>query len=257
MGDRGQEAIHAAGRVIEPARGTSIFQPSVSSWSKAPARRVLSVAAVMDVAWTILQPAPCGEQPAEIDDFDAARAQEYSLLAMLLARSPDAATLSRIAKLRGDATPLGLAHLALAQAAGNASAEKIAARVFQPFHWSWARRVASLRIILSHRLSQRAAAGAIARGSPRARHRTRRRTGGSRRITPPFFARSWPGWPAANSSDRRRTAAAVLSRNISPPGSVVSSLIWNEPRRPIFIVMWERSAGSSWRPRQKRSALPA
>jgi TorA maturation chaperone TorD len=133
MGDRGQEAIHAAGRVIEPARGTSISQPYVSSWSKAPARRVLSVAAVMDVAWTILQPAPCGEQPAEIDDVDAARAQEYALLAMLLARAPDAAALGRIAKLCADATPLGLAHMALAQAAGNVGVEKIQREFFNLF----------------------------------------------------------------------------------------------------------------------------
>src|SRR6185312_13605659 len=61
------------------------------------------------------------------------RAQEYSLLAMLLSRSPDAATLSRIAKLRGDTTSLGLAHLALAQAAGNASAERIAGEYYNLF----------------------------------------------------------------------------------------------------------------------------
>jgi TorA maturation chaperone TorD len=93
----------------------------------------LSVAAVMDVAWTILQPAPCGEQPAEIDDVDAARVQEYSLLAMLLARTPDAATLGRIAKLHGDATRLGRAHVALAQAADNASAERIQCEFFKLF----------------------------------------------------------------------------------------------------------------------------
>ena len=133
MGDRGQEAIHAAGRVIEPECRTSISQLFVSSCSTVPTRRVLSVAAVMDVAWTILQPAPCGEQPAEIDDVDAARAQEYALLAMLLARTPDAATLGRIAKLRGDATPLGRAHVALAQAADNASAEKIQREFFNLF----------------------------------------------------------------------------------------------------------------------------
>jgi len=133
MGDRGQEAIHAAGRVIEPARGTSISQSSVSSWSKVPVERVLSVAAVMDVAWTILQPAPHGEQPAEMDDLDAARAREYALLAMLLSRTPDVAALGRIAKLRGDATPLGRARVALAQAADNASAEKIRREFFNLF----------------------------------------------------------------------------------------------------------------------------
>jgi TorA maturation chaperone TorD len=133
MGDRGQEAIHAAGRIIEPECRASISQLFVSSCSTVPTRRVLSVAAVMDVAWTILQSPPCGEQPAEIDDVDAARAQEYALLAMLLARTPDAATLGRITKLRGDATPLGRAHEILAQAAVNASAEKIQREFFNLF----------------------------------------------------------------------------------------------------------------------------
>jgi TorA maturation chaperone TorD len=88
---------------------------------------------VMDLASEILWPEVDHEQPVEIDDVDASRAQEYSLLAMLLSRTPDSGTLSRIAKLRGDATPLGLAHLALAQAAGNASVERIAREYFALF----------------------------------------------------------------------------------------------------------------------------
>jgi TorA maturation chaperone TorD len=88
---------------------------------------------VMDLAGEILWPEVGHEQPVDIDELDAHRAQEYSLLAMLLSGSPDAATLNRTAKLRGDATPLGLAHLALAQAAGNASAERIAREYFTLF----------------------------------------------------------------------------------------------------------------------------
>ena len=49
----------------------------------------------------------------DLDEVDAARAQEYALLAALLARAPDAALLERLAQLRGDASPLGLAHAAL------------------------------------------------------------------------------------------------------------------------------------------------
>jgi TorA maturation chaperone TorD len=94
---------------------------------------VLSVEAVMDVARAILWPDPVGEQPVEVDDGDAARAQEYFLLATLLARAPDAATLSRIAELRGNATPLGHAHVALAQAADNASAERTEREFFNLF----------------------------------------------------------------------------------------------------------------------------
>src|SRR4051812_17035195 len=83
----------------------------------------LSVEAVMKAAGDILWPEPHQKQPAQSDDMEGARAREYSLLAMLLRRPPDAATLDRIAKLRGDATPLGLAHLALAQEAGDTSTE--------------------------------------------------------------------------------------------------------------------------------------
>jgi TorA maturation chaperone TorD len=108
-----------------------LVQPPISNW--VPAQRLLSVEAVMDVERAILWPDAGGEQPAKSDNVEAARAQEYALLAMLLARTPDAATLSRIAELRCDATPLGLAHAALAQAAENASAEKIEREFFNLF----------------------------------------------------------------------------------------------------------------------------
>ena len=125
-------AVPAIGGVLNPADLIEPPQLPVSKLSKVPAR-TLSVEAVMDLASEILWPGVGHEQPVEIDEFDAQRAQEYSLLAMLLGRSPDAATLNRIAKLGGDATPLGLAHLALAQAAGNASAERIAREYFTLF----------------------------------------------------------------------------------------------------------------------------
>jgi hypothetical protein len=105
MGDRTYEAIHAASRSAGPPAGADISEPFISSWPKAPSQRELSVEAVMDVARTILQPVPCGEQPAEIED--AIRAQQYALLAKLLARTPDPAT-----------------HLAVAQAADNARADE-------------------------------------------------------------------------------------------------------------------------------------
>ena len=127
-----REAVRAIGGVLNPADLIEPPQLPVSKLSNVPAR-TLSVEAVMDLASEILWPEVGHEQPVEIDEFDAHRAQEYSLLAMLLSRSPDAATLNRIAKLRGDATPLGLAHLALAQAAGNASAERIAREYFTLF----------------------------------------------------------------------------------------------------------------------------
>src|SRR3984893_11092352 len=68
-----------------------------------------------------------------IDDIDTARAQEYALLSVLLARAPDAALLSRLAELRGDASPLGLAHAALAEAASRASLERVEREYFDLF----------------------------------------------------------------------------------------------------------------------------
>ena len=74
-----------------------------------------------------------------LDEIDAARADEYAMLAALLARAPDAKLLGRIAMLAGGATPpggatpLGAAHAALARAAGQAVAESIAREFFELF----------------------------------------------------------------------------------------------------------------------------
>jgi TorA maturation chaperone TorD len=52
-----------------------------------------------------------------VDEIDRARAQEYGLLAALLSRSPDTQMMGQLTLLRGDASPLGLAHAGLAGAA--------------------------------------------------------------------------------------------------------------------------------------------
>jgi TorA maturation chaperone TorD len=88
---------------------------------------------VSKVAWAIQPPDRHGDPLGEIDGVDMARGQEYALLAILLARAPDAATLRRIANLVGDGTPLGRAHSALARAAANESAEKIEREFFHLF----------------------------------------------------------------------------------------------------------------------------
>jgi TorA maturation chaperone TorD len=68
-----------------------------------------------------------------LDDIDAARADEYALLASLLLRPPDDATLARLALLQGAKTPLGSAHAALAEAAVRASAEAVEREYFDLF----------------------------------------------------------------------------------------------------------------------------
>ncbi len=67
------------------------------------------------------------------DEIDAARAQEYALLATLLLRAPDHDLLSRIARLSGDASPLGVAHAAVAEAARNAEAADVEREYFALF----------------------------------------------------------------------------------------------------------------------------
>ncbi|MET4744083.1 TorA maturation chaperone TorD [Bradyrhizobium japonicum] len=64
-----------------------------------------------------------------VDEFDLARAQEYALLATLLTRNPDMQLLHRLSALHGDASPMGVAHMALADAARRAN-EQAASREF-------------------------------------------------------------------------------------------------------------------------------
>jgi TorA maturation chaperone TorD len=68
-----------------------------------------------------------------IDPVDAARAREYGLLAALLSSPPPDALLGEIAELRGDATPLGRAHAALAEAASKAETGAVEREYFDLF----------------------------------------------------------------------------------------------------------------------------
>jgi TorA maturation chaperone TorD len=68
-----------------------------------------------------------------VDEVDLARAREYSLLATLLRRSPDAELLGRLAMLHGDSSPLGVAHTALGEAAARTDAERLAREYFELF----------------------------------------------------------------------------------------------------------------------------
>jgi TorA maturation chaperone TorD len=77
--------------------------------------------------------APESGKAAAVDEVDLARAAEYSLLATLLMRAPDAGMLGRLAELRGDASPLGLAHASLAQAAARTDANITAREYFALF----------------------------------------------------------------------------------------------------------------------------
>jgi TorA maturation chaperone TorD len=137
MRDEGLEkAVRAAGGITELARQIGISQPSVSNWTRVPAERVLNVEAATGVDRKILRPDLYGSfegDVAEIDDVTAARAREYALLAALLARAPDEHLIVKLATLRGDATPLGIAHAGLAQAASQATVEQVEREYFDLF----------------------------------------------------------------------------------------------------------------------------
>ena len=176
-GRKSRELVRAVGEVLELTDLTAASPLRVSSVSRGP-KRALSVEGVMDLENEILWPEHRREQTVEIDDVDASRAQEYSLLAMLLSRSPDAETLGRLPSsvvirpcLASRMWLLRRQPVARAWSGSHASTSR--------FSLELGVASASLRIVLSHRLSQRTAAGSIARGSWRARHRTRRRTSGA------------------------------------------------------------------------------
>src|SRR3954451_23654204 len=130
------KAIDAAGGVTELARRVGISQPSVSNWDKVPAERVLSIEAVTGGSRKVLRPDLYSEprvRAKEVHEIDLARAQEYALLSTLLVRAPNAALLKSLSVLRGDASPLGVAHVALAQAAADGTVERIEREYFDLF----------------------------------------------------------------------------------------------------------------------------
>jgi len=129
------EAIRAVGGVSELARQLGISQPSVSNWTRVPAERVVAVEALTGVDRAVLRPDLYGDNqaPGAVDEFGAARAQEYALLAALLARAPDAALLEHLAAFRGEEGTLAAAHAALAQAARHTTPEQVESEYFALF----------------------------------------------------------------------------------------------------------------------------
>lgn len=126
-------AFSTVGGVSELARRLGISQPSVSNWTRVPADRVVAVERITGVPRAQLRPDLYSEQEIGGDDVDLARAQEYALLANLLSAEPDPEMLSRISGLRADASPLGLLHAELAEAAQRIRAEDVQREYFDLF----------------------------------------------------------------------------------------------------------------------------
>ncbi len=184
----------------------------------------------------------------------SARAQEYALLAMLLAQAPDAETLGRIAQLPGNATPLGRAHLALAQAADTANPETVEREFFNLFIGVGRGELLPYgSYYLTGFLNER----------PLARLRQDLRAQGIERaegLQEPedhaaILCEIMAGL-AGGQLQRRQRFRCRSSKRISHPGSRASLPIWNGLTRRISTAMWERSAGSSWRLRLRPSRCP-
>jgi len=146
MRDAGLEmAISAAGGVASLARGLGIAQPSVSGWSRVPAERVLAVEALTKVPRASLRgdlygggvmlggSNPDSGEHSEIDEIDRLRAAEWGLLAVLMGRAPNGDLLARIAALTGDASAMGLAHIALGEAASSSDETLVGREYFDLF----------------------------------------------------------------------------------------------------------------------------
>ena len=130
------EAIRAAGGVGALARKIGISQPSVSNWARIPAERVLSVEAATGVSRGALRPdlyeEHAGSPATSTRSMPRARRNMRCCRCCWRAR-PIAALLERLATLRGDASPLGLAHAALAEAASRTNVERVEREYFNLF----------------------------------------------------------------------------------------------------------------------------
>jgi TorA maturation chaperone TorD len=134
MRDEGlQQAIDAAGGVAGLARKMGIAQPSVSNWTKVPAERVIGIESVTGVAREVLRPDLYPAAPKAVSEEDMARASEYAMIGALVRSAPTAAQLAEVARLRGDASELGLLHMTLAEAAEETTADAESKEFFRLF----------------------------------------------------------------------------------------------------------------------------
>ncbi len=134
-----EQGIGAAGGVGAPAGALGMCQPAASASRRVPAGPAVTAASVRDVPPSMLPPElrpdkdPELSASHEVDEVDLLRSQEYGLLANLLARAPTQNLLDRLSTLEGDASPLGLAHSKLAEAARALDADAVSREYFDLF----------------------------------------------------------------------------------------------------------------------------
>lgn len=131
-----QRAIDAAGGVSALAQALGIAQPSASGWTRVPADRVAAIEGATGVLREELRPdlfAATARALAPLDDVDIARVRAYRLLAHLFAKPPTRALLNNVGKITGDASPLGLTWIALADAARQTTEIAVGEEFFKLF----------------------------------------------------------------------------------------------------------------------------
>ena len=175
----------------------------------------------------------------------SARAREYALLATLLGRSPDALLLRRLAQLRGDATPLGLVHAALGEAAHRAEEDRVGREYFNLFiglgrgellpyasyyltGFLYERPLARLRADLK-RLGIEAAPGQSEPEDHAA-----------------ILCEIMAALVGKETSSRRPGPTRTFLQSTWRLGSVASSPIWSARQRPIFTPASARWAEPLW-----------
>ena len=137
MRDPGLEhIIQTAGGVRGLSRLLGISQPAISSWKRVPADRILQIEAVTGIPRHVIRPdlydvTPMGDNA--FDSIEQARASEYALLGLLLWRAPDPQLLAQLSTLKGDASPLGMAHLRLGIAAADTPLQEVESEFFRLF----------------------------------------------------------------------------------------------------------------------------
>jgi TorA maturation chaperone TorD len=128
------KALEVAGGVRALARSLGVSQPAISMWKRVPVDRVAEVESVTGISRADLRPDIFGLEPMhQADPTNIARSQEYLLLAALLWRAPDAGLLSKLTNLKGDATPVGIAHINLSMAAAEAEPASLQKEFFDLF----------------------------------------------------------------------------------------------------------------------------
>jgi TorA maturation chaperone TorD len=132
------EAIRAAGSVGVLSRAVGAPRPVYPRRQRVPAERAGAIETVSGVSPSTWRAGGYPMSDAEftpdgVDEIDLLRSYEYGLLATLFGRAPNAEVLARLSELKGDTSPLGLAHIHLAEAAAVEDPDSVSREYFDLF----------------------------------------------------------------------------------------------------------------------------